>query len=201
MNNLEIVKHNIDWLKIIEMTLKRKDWGKTYNLYIYGDVVVSATMESFNFPLNQATFKIEVKYPEDNYHNSWDNYTMLYIYLSNYSIDDIERLIKNRIKKLLDELIKMRLRKKAKQLYSEFEFESDDIDEEMMEKYNLLEDYYEINNISNDNFRSSALSDFEDTILNLANENYKEKVNSYVEREKDNIEGLYKIKEMVGKEE
>ena len=66
MNNIEIIKTEIDWLKLIEMAFKREDWGKTYTLYKLNDVYINCNLVSFNFERNYADYKIGLYYISPN---------------------------------------------------------------------------------------------------------------------------------------
>lgn len=45
-----VVKENkIDWLGIIELALKKQDWGKKFVLFVCDDVSITCTMYEFKY--------------------------------------------------------------------------------------------------------------------------------------------------------
>lgn len=199
-NNLEIIKNKVDWMKIIQMTLKRKDWGKTYNLYVLNDVTIKSTMESFNFKFNKAIFEIKIDYPLEDYDNQYFNYTMIELYMDNYSLDDMERLIHKKIITLLKDVIRFRIKKLGQEEYSDLKYNIYDIGVDEIKKYRYEEDYNEINNISNDTFKEVAMSELYDMILLEMNREYENKIQSYINNEKQPKEELYQLLEQLEEE-
>ena len=54
------VNKKFDVIKIINLVLKRKDWGKTYTLYKTTTHEVLTQMRSYNFTDKYATFDIKI---------------------------------------------------------------------------------------------------------------------------------------------
>lgn len=195
MNNIEIVENKIDWLKIIEMSFKRKDWGKVFNLYVVGDVQIKTVMESFHFEKNYATFKLFCEYKAEQYTTPYSNDTKVELYLSNYSVEVIVMLINKKIVSLLKDIIKNRLRKEAEEKYDDLRYNFSDIDENVYRENGYGDDYDEIMEISNDNIRHSALNELEYEVYNIVNEEFNDKVEEFIRNNKQDNENLYKLLE------
>jgi len=91
MKDLTIRKHKIDFLELIQMNLKKEDWGKEYVLYTYGDVTISCNMTSFDFTQNKAIFGLTIRC---QYNNSEEIYkSNIDYYLSNFSVNDFKRIL------------------------------------------------------------------------------------------------------------
>jgi len=52
----------LDWIKVINLALNKKDWGKTYLLYSYGNATVDCIMKNYDFERDVAIFKIRCCY-------------------------------------------------------------------------------------------------------------------------------------------
>ena len=70
------VNKKFDILKVINLVLKRKDWGKSYTLYKTPTHEVIAQMSSYNFNDRYATFDIKVN--EINGNNYYSSYINIY---------------------------------------------------------------------------------------------------------------------------
>lgn len=195
-NALEIIEHKVNWLDVINMAFNRQDWGKTFNLFVLNDVKVEITMFSFNFSSNYAEFKLEITYDEDEQHDGWDNYGFLQLYLSNYSIGDMNRLVTKKIISLLQEIIRKRLKKVAQKKYYDLHYDESD---EIMEEFGDKDVIDEIGEISNENARESALSSYLEEILDYANVEFNSKVTNYVNTQKQSRTELYDLKDSLVK--
>lgn len=178
-NEIEILKLDVDWLKIIDMAFKRKDWGTTYTIQKYGEVSITAQMSSFNFNLNKAAFKIECIYPKDSDYSQGDSYTVIEYVLDNFSSEFFNLYLLKNIKRLILYIITSRTKRFAKYKYYELEFCDNDIDDDLIEKYGLTQVYKEIDDISNTSIRYSAKEAANEQLLDMANEEYENKVNQY----------------------
>lgn len=203
IHKIIIKETDINWLELIEMAFKRKGWGKTHTLYICDSVSITCVMEEFNFSDNKARFIIKCIYPEDEYYERYYNWNYLEYHLNNFTIDNFKLLVLKKIKYILNEIINRRTKKKAEELFEPLKHYV--INETLIEKYELSEDYNVIESISCDDIRETCLSEFKDKILELANEEYENKIESYCEKNRESIRDLehllnriYKlIKEMV----
>ena len=178
-NNLEIIKHEVDWLKLIKMAFKKKDWGKTYTLYKNKDVRVECSMRQFNFDKNYATFKLNCVYINDKYSCSAYNYELLEYYLDNYTVEDFKRLVLRKVETLLTSVIKDRLTNIAQEKYYDLYVWYADIDKDMIKSQGYGDDYNEIQSITNIAIRNKANQELEHMIHSIANADYNAKVDQY----------------------
>ena len=192
-NQLEIVSTKVDWLKIIKLALSKKDWGKSYTLYTYGDCRIVAEMVQYNFREDYAEFEIKCIYPEDNFTNSWANFRSVNYHLKNYSIDDFKRLIIRVIDDMIKYIIKSRIRGMAESEYSEINFEGEDIDEEFKEKYGFDSEYSSLEYIENEEIKRALEGTLDEKLLEAANEEYNDKVDEYIETHKQENKDLEKL--------
>ena len=84
------VNKKFDILKIINLVLKRKDWGKSYTLYKTPTHEVIAQMSSYNFNDRYATFDIKVN--EINGSNYYSSYINIYTDREDYTLNFINIL-------------------------------------------------------------------------------------------------------------
>ncbi len=179
MTKLIIKENNINWLEIIELAFKRQDWGKNHILFVYGDVTVSCIMHTFDFARNIATFKITCKYEEDELQNEWNNYYYLDYFLGNFTVEEFKRLILKKTINKINEIIKDRTLRKARREYTHLYFTESDINDELKTKYNFIEDYENIENISNESLKEKCIDTIDEDLLELANNNYLEQIERY----------------------
>lgn len=101
MNEIELyVNKKFDILKIIKMVLKRKGWGETYTLYSTPSHEVLATMESYNFKDQNATFELIVNEKAGVGYKK--NYLIIYTNRDDYSVEFINKLLLKKIISLLE---------------------------------------------------------------------------------------------------
>lgn len=84
------VNKKFDILKVINLVLKRKDWGKSYTLYKTPTHEVIAQMSSYNFNDRYATFDIKVN--EINGSNYYSSYINIYTDREDYTLNFINIL-------------------------------------------------------------------------------------------------------------
>ena len=93
---LEIIKHDIDWKKLIELAFDKKDWGKKYVLYKYDSVIINCSMNSFDFLKRKAIFNIVVNYYYNNVrydHSGWINVKQIEYFIDNFSLEEFKNLL------------------------------------------------------------------------------------------------------------
>ena len=183
MQAIERVKLNVDWLKIVNMALQRKDWGRTFTLHIYGDVSITAKMNSFNFEHNSANFHIECVYPMDNLYSRWGSYDCIDYRLENYTPEFFNIQLLKKIRSLIIDIIADRTRTKAVELFNETMF--DIVTKEMIEVHGYTEAFNQIQEISIELIRNKAIDALEKEILLIANIPYRKSVADYIKTHKE----------------
>ena len=198
-NSLKVIKHEVDWLKLIKMAFEKKDWGKTYTLYINKDVRIECSMREFNFEESYATFKLNCVYKDDKFSSSVYNYELLGYYLDNYTVDDFKRLVLRRVETLLSGVIINRLKRIAENKYKSQCVLWSQINEELINQYGYSEDYAEVQQINNIDLRSVATAKLKSIIHDLANKEYNKSVKKY-QNNKSDIPELQELLDDIVKE-
>ena len=180
---LEIKQAKVDWKKIIDLALKKKDWGKNYCLYKHGEVEINCVMESFNFVENKAIFKITIKYVfegETYGHTDWYNDIKLNYKMSNFTIDEFIGLMHRRVKALISDVITRRTNVKAEALYNELWYSPYRIDtEKEATKLNLTANYETIKEIKDEDIRQDMLQGLDRSLARILNTEYHKLVHNY----------------------
>lgn len=200
VNELEIKSMKVDWKKIIDMTLKRKDWGKTYTLYTYGRTTITCVLKELNFEDHTAWFRIKVEYTEkDNYKR---NETKLVRYvLNHFSLEDFKMHINKSIESLIEETKYYVLSREAREKFEHMEIDVYDIGEDEIGEEGYQEEYDAIESIPDGDIQSEAMYLLRDRVCDKLNEPYESAKNEYIETHKVIIEGFEQIKEELSKED
>ena len=198
MNDVTIYEQKIDYLKVINNCLARKDWGKTFTIYAYKDLRVTFLMTSYNFESNVATFKIEVLHK--NYDFMFTKNKFVEVFMNNFSVEDIHRLVGCSIVKILRGLHEEREKRIAETVHKELKYHRYALVDEDFERAGLLDEWEDAQEISNDEFRKLA----EDTVIdhaeNILNQDFRVEVARYV-REAPMIEEFETIMDKIGVDE
>lgn len=177
-NKILVIEHDIDLKKIINLVFKRKDWGKTYNLFKVGDITISIMLESFNFLRNYATYRIRVNYIDDEYNNIFYTYRKFNYYLENFNMNDIKIILLKSCNILLNEYSEYRTRKQAEQIYSGLEFFSWKMNDTDIIKAGFK---YELNQINKFNpvLKKKLYIDLKKRVCEELNKPFNEKCDKY----------------------
>jgi len=201
MNEIQIKEHKIDWLKIINLAFKRRDWGKIYTLYNYKDVTVSCEMVRFDFSRSMATFKIfcSYVYNEENFDgDDYSDYEFVDYFLNNFTIKDFKSIVNRKIITLFKNIIHFRTEREAKDKYRDLHHSSWDLNlEKEVENLELSDDYDKLNSIDNETIRDRLIDEFSDSVLELLNEKYNEKVEEYMNNNQVDIPNFVSLKEKI----
>lgn len=191
---------SIDWLGIIEMAFKRKNWGKNYTLYTYGDVTINCVMYEFNFSSSTALFKVSCDYRYEEI--AKNDYVFVTYHVENYTLDDFKKLMVRRIITMLKIIIKVRTTVEAKEVYENIYYSKGDADnEELIEEHGYSKDYESINNINDEDILEQCLDAFLEKLCGELNEEYDGKVEEYVNNNKvsmPNVQGMIEKLEIKG---
>lgn len=186
-NELEIVKHDIDWLQVIKLALDRQGWGKTYVLYKCGDVVVKCYMQSFDFVKNVANFNVVISYVYKNVkydESEWNNTSIVEYYMNNFTIDDFKRVLYRRLSYLLESTLERNKRRDAQDKYEDLRYYNCDFDYDAMKEnliaFGLHEDYENIQNITDADIRYDCLARLSERVIEILNTEYNDKVSQYM---------------------
>ncbi len=166
-----------DILKIIELVLKRKDWGKTYTLYKTTTHEVLTQMSSYNFNDRYATFDIKVnEINGDGYYSSQIN---IYTDREDYTLDFINKLFIKAIISTLNCYRKDIFTTEAYKLFP-YVFRSDKNTGEWIDTLNLTN---KVNKIRDTDLSDEEKEDLIDSIIDKALSEYEDKV-TYEPRDK-----------------
>jgi len=176
-NELQIKKTDIDWLKVIKLALDRKGWGKSYTLYTYGDVTITAEIDKFYFSENKAIFKLKFNYEEksDWY---WRNELEIEYFLENFTVDDFKMVLQNKIVSKLKELILSNVEDKATRKFIDLFHAKSEINEEVLEEHGFLDDYNIAKTLSED-MEELVIDEIYTKVLEILNKEHHNKVDEY----------------------
>jgi hypothetical protein len=186
-NELEIVKHDIDWLQVIKLALDRQGWGKTYVLYKCGDVVVKCYMQSFDFVKNVANFYVVISYVYKNVkydESEWHNTSVVEYYMNNFTVEDFKRVLYRRLSYLLESTLERNKRRDAQDKYEKLRHYNCDFDYDAMKEnliaFGLHEDYENIQNITDADIRNDCLERLGERVIEILNTDYNDKISQYM---------------------
>ena len=164
------VNKKFDILKIINLVLKRKDWGKSYTLYKTPTHEVIAQMRSYNFNDRYATFDIKVN--EINGSNYYSSYINIYTDREDYTLNFINILF---IKSVISTLNAYRQHIFEDEAYKLFPYvyRSDKSDSEWIETLDLTN---KVDKIKNTNLSDSMKDELINSIINNALDKYDDEV-------------------------
>lgn len=177
------VNKKFDILKVINLVLKRKDWGKSYTLYKTPTHEVIAQMRSYNFNDKYATFDIKVN--EINGSNYYSSQVNIYTDREDYTIDFINNLFLKSIISTLNNFRQHIFEKEAYELFP-YVYRSDKSDSEWIETLDLTN---KVNKIQNTNLSNSMKDELIDSIIDKALDKYESEV-TFAPREKYMKEAL-----------
>ena len=171
------VNKKFDVIKIINLVLKRKDWGKTYTLYKTTTHEVLTQMRSYNFNDRYATFDIKVnEINGDGYYSSQIN---IYTDREDYTIDFINKLFLKSIISALNNYRKSVFEKEAYDLFP-YICRFNKTDEEWIK---LLHLENKVNKVNSMDLSDDEKQDLIDSIINKALSKYEDEV-TYEPRDK-----------------
>ena len=164
------VNKKFDILKVINLVLKRKDWGKSYTLYKTPTHEVIAQMSSYNFNDRYATFDIKVN--EINGSNYYSSYINIYTDREDYTLNFINILF---IKSVISTLNAYRQHIFEDEAYKLFPYvyRSDKSDSEWIETLDLTN---KVDKIKNTNLSDSMKDELINSIINNALDKYDDEV-------------------------
>ena len=177
------VNKKFDILKVINLVLKRKDWGKSYTLYKTQNHEVIAQMRSYNFNDKYATFDIKVN--EINGSNYYSSQVNIYTDREDYTIDFINNLFLKSIISTLNNYRQHIFEEEAYKLFP-YVYRSDKSDSEWIETLDLTN---KVNKIQNTNLSNSMKDELIDSIIDKALDEYETEV-TFTPREKYMKEAL-----------
>ena len=171
------VNKKFDILKIINLVLKRKDWGKTYTLYKTTTHEVLTRMSSYNFNDRYATFDIKInEIHGSGYYSSQVN---IYTDREDYTLDFINRLFIKTIISTLNYYRKNIFENEAHDLFP-YVYRNDKSDEEWIKTLNLTD---KVNDIKNTTLSDDDKDNLIDLLIDRALSDYENEV-TYIPRDK-----------------
>lgn len=177
------VNKKFDILKVINLVLKRKDWGKSYTLYKTSTHEVIAQMRSYNFNDKYATFDIKVN--EINGSNYYSSQVNIYTDREDYTIDFINNLFLKSIISALNNYRQHIFEDEAYKLFP-YVYRSDKSDSEWI---TLLHLENKVSKVNSTDLSNEEKEDLIDAIIDKALDKYDDEV-TFTPREKYMKEAL-----------
>lgn len=171
------VNKKFDIIKIINLVLKRKDWGKTYTLYKTTTHEVLTQMSSYNFTDKYATFDIKIN--EINGTGYYSSQVNIYTDREDYTIDFINKLFLKSIVSTLNNFRKNIFEEEAYNLFP-YIYRSDKTDEEWID---ILDLNNKVSKVNNTDLSNEEKQDLIDAIIDKALSKYEDEV-TYIPRDK-----------------
>jgi len=182
---IQIKKFDIDWLVLIKLAFKRKDWGKSFTIFEYGDVHIDVKMTSFNFEENIAHFQLNALYPqrEELTYNFYSQESVEYV-LDNYSPEFFNQLMLKKIKRLIKGITLKIAEKRGQKKYEKLHFSYYDINDRTLMKQGHKDVLNQIRALDDDDIRESAEDKLKTKVHEKLNEDFNSKVEEFVENYK-----------------
>ena len=171
------VNKKFDVIKIINLVLKRKDWGKTYTLYKTTTHEVLTQMRSYNFTDKYATFDIKIN--EINGSGYYSSQVNIYTDREDYTINFINKLFLKSIISALNNYRQHIFEEEAYKLFP-YIYRFNKTDEEWITLLNLENKISKVNSMD---LSDDEKQDLIDSIINKALSKYENEV-TYEPREK-----------------
>ena len=164
------VNNKFDILKVINLVLKRKDWGKSYTLYKTPTHEIIAQMRSYNFNDRYATFDIKVN--EINGSNYYSSQVNIYTDREDYTLNFINILF---IKSVISTLNNFRQHIFEEEAYKLFPYvyRSDKDDSEWIK---LLHLENKVSKVNSTDLSNEEKEDLIDAIIDKALNKYDDEV-------------------------
>ena len=194
---LMIRTESIDWLRLINMTLLRKDWGKEHTIMTLADVRVTVLMVNFNFEDKRAYFKIKCHYIFNNKNQT--KTTTMYYYMSNETPLEFKRRLKLSIKSLIDNCISNELKEIAKTKTTHKFYSYWDVNKEFIKKTEYKEQLEELENVPT-GYYETCFEQLQGEIVDSLNEPRERFVSNYVRDNQLEHKYLYQLLEKIIKE-
>ena len=195
---IQIRKEKVDFIKIINMAFKKKDWGKSHVLYTLGNMTVRCKMTSFDFEGNIATFRVYVDYVYDNLKK--EKYECIWYYISNEKIEDFKRRIQKKVISVLELIEEYHLRGVAEGKYRYDKTELRDITENDIIQIGFGDELGGINNLSNSQIQETAMRELYELAEEEINAEYYKLVDVYIINNKIKIANLYELMKNINEE-
>lgn len=171
------VNKKFDILKVINLVLKRKDWGKSYTLYKTPTHEIITKMHSYNFNDRYATFDIKVnEINGDGYYYSQVN---IYTDREDYTIDFINKLFLKSVISTLNNFRQNIFEAEARKLFP-YVYRSDKLDSDWIK---LLHLENKVSKVNSTDLSSEEKEDLIDAIIDKALSKYEDEV-TYEPRDK-----------------
>lgn len=193
MNDLIIKTQKVDWLKIIDLALKRKNWGKAYTLYSYGTTTISSNMYEFNFETSTAWFKLHISYFNVRKGMIISRYDTIRYALNNFSLDDFKMHLNKKTSSLLKETERQKLLCEAETKFSEHYIYYGSVTEEQIRSMSFGSDYDSIDEIDNEEIKEECLEVLKDKTRDVLIAPYHIAIDEYVKNTDANILGFKEI--------
>lgn len=173
------VNKKFDVIKIINLVLKRKDWGKTYTLYKTTTHEVLTQMRSYNFNDKYAIFDIKVN--EINGNGYYASQVNIYTDREDYTIDFINKLFLKSIISALNNYRKNVFEQEAYNLFP-YIYRFNKTDEEWIKLLHLENKANKINdmNLSDDEKHDLIDAIIDKALSKYANETVYEPRDKYI---------------------
>ena len=177
--DLEIKTTKVDYLKLIQLALKKKDWGKIYTIHNYADVAINVCIKEMNFKKNMATFELTVNYNGGNVDNYYNTYDVQY-YLENFKVEDFESIMDKKIIRLINQAIDYIAKREAQAEYRNLQFNYWDITEDKIKDSEYASEWNKIQKIDSD-IREKFEATIKEAVKDALNKPYDDKVREYEE--------------------
>jgi len=190
MNEITIREYDVNFKKIIDLVLDRKNWGKVYTLFTSGELTVNCFVYDVNFQNSSMSFEIKFKYRE------FSDYAFAIYHMKNMTINFFEKHLYKKIKRLLEEHLELQLKDIARSKYIDLYHTK--IKDEDYKKYDCEKLYEEALEMKY-NLRIKILETIHKEILEIKNKDFNEKVKEYIENNEVKIPCFINVIERIKK--
>ena len=178
LNVLIIRKEKIDWLNIIDMVFKRKNWGKVYTLFTCETTTVSCVMREFNFEEATAWFRLKVEFRTKLKTYSYTD-DIRYA-LNNFTLNDFKMHLNKKLISLLEFSLTSHTKYIAESKYYDLRTFAWNITDERIIKAGLKKDLDVLDGIADEELQSKCIYKLETRAAEILNEEYDDKVSEYI---------------------
>jgi len=177
MKQIQIKEQDIDWLKIIQLALDKQGWGEVYTLYTYGEVIITAEIEKFNFTKQKATFNLKITY-EGMSQYSWITEKTIDYFLKNFTVENFKMVLQKSLVSFIEANILYDAKQKGTHIYIKDWHSESEVTDEIINASEYKEDY-DIADHLTDDFGDDVKEKIIETIQSELNEYFEMELKAY----------------------
>lgn len=179
--DIKIRQEKIDYLKIIKMVFKQKDWGKTYTMYTSANVTISCILTEFNFEDSTAWFRLKCEY-YDKDGDKRSQKTFIRYVTNHFKPEDFAMHLNKKLISLIKDIYKGGENEEAEAKFRDLRYWPFDTKEADIIAAGFTLELEQIQAFPNEELKQDCLSVLKDKANTILNANFRNQVAYYIKR-------------------